>query len=141
MAQSCLGYSKSTDTPLELTLLKPRKLTRLQRQNNMHPEALEYIKTQRIGVISVEMPDGAPHGATVHFAHTSEPFRIIILTERGYKKLEPFAKQESVRTSVVIGTAEGEMKTVQMDGAAKLTQDPTLIDEYYKKFTDKNRVN
>jgi len=34
---------------------------------------LDYLKDQRVGVLAVEMLDGSPHGATVHFAHTEDP--------------------------------------------------------------------
>jgi general stress protein 26 len=107
----------------------------------MRPEALSYLTTQRTCVIAVEMPDGSPHAATLHFAHTQDPLQFIFLTERGYKKAEPLLRKDTIRASVVVGTQEGEMKTLQLDGTATLTEDPAPIRAYYAKFTDKNQDN
>ncbi len=55
----------------------------------MRQEILDYLKTQRVGVLAVEMLDGAPHGATVHFAYSEEPFVLYFETSRDYRKAQP----------------------------------------------------
>jgi hypothetical protein len=39
----------------------------------MNKEILDYIKSQRVCVLAVEMMDSSPHAATVHFAHMDNP--------------------------------------------------------------------
>lgn len=107
----------------------------------MRTEALAFIRTEKTCVFAVEMPDQAPHAATVHFVHADEPFQLVILTERGYRKFESFKEKAEVRTAVVIGTNDGAMHTVQMNGIAKVTEDQDLIRRYYEKFTDKDIKN
>lgn len=104
-------------------------------------EVLKYLSTQRVGVLAVEMPDGSPHAATVHFAHAAGPLEFIFLTERGYRKFEPLLQKKEARASLVIGTQEGEMKTLQMDGIFAETNDADQIKIYRDKFSEKDLVN
>ena len=105
----------------------------------MKPEILGYIKTQRVGVLAVEMPDGSPHAATVHFAHTEEPLRFFFETYRDSRKAEALFGREVTRASFVIGSDESAMKTLQFDGEIRLLQsDETAAkDLYLGKFTEK----
>lgn len=103
--------------------------------------ALGYLATQRVGVLAVEMNDGSPHAATVHFAHASEPFSLYFETYREYRKAEPILSKESVRASFVIGTSESDMKTLQMDGLVELItpEEKSHYDEVYLgKFPEKD---
>ncbi len=105
----------------------------------MKPEILEYLRSQRVGSLAVEMMDGSPHGSTVHFAHSDDPLMFVFLTERGYRKAEPLLQKEVTRASFVIGASEAEMKTLQMDGEALLLDSETqyLQDIYFDKFPEK----
>ncbi len=107
----------------------------------MREEILNYLTTQRVGVLAVEMLDGSPHAATVHFAHTINPFEFIFLTERGYRKFETLLKKNEARASLVIGTQDGEMKTVQMDGVLIETSTTDHQKIYRDKFTEKDLTN
>lgn len=107
----------------------------------MREEVINYLKKERTCVLAVEMPDGSPHAATVHYVHTLDPFQIVFLTEKGYKKAQPFMEKTDVRSAVVIGTQEQEMKSIQLNGTAKVTQDQDLIDAYYHKFQEKDKKN
>lgn len=106
----------------------------------MNPQILDYLDTQRTGVLAVEMPDGAPHGATVHFAYTKEPFVFYFETNRDYKKSEALFARDNSRASFVIGTQESEMKTFQMDGTVSLVNSEDM--DHYRavylgKFNEK----
>lgn len=106
----------------------------------MTKDILDYIKSQRIGVLAVEMLDGAPHGATVHFAHTENPLQFFFETYREYRKAEALFGRESTRASLVIGVNEGFMKTLQLDGEIRLItpEEVILIDNVYlDKFPEK----
>lgn len=105
-----------------------------------HEQILDYIETQRVGVLAVEMMDGSPHAATVHFAFTEEPFEFFFATDKGYRKTEALVGREQSRASFVIGCDEGNMKTLQMDGTIELlTADEKEIFErvYLGKFPEK----
>ena len=103
----------------------------------MNEEILGFLDSKRIGVISVEMLDGSPHGATVHFAYQRDPLTFVFLTDRTYRKMEPLLKNSSTRASLVIGTDEDEMKTLQLDGTALSSEDQNFKDVYFSKFPDK----
>ena len=103
----------------------------------MHPDILAFLNTQRVCVFAIEMMDGSPHAATVHFAHTANPPTFIILTESKYRKAEPLHGRKESRATIVIGFAEGkESRTLQMDGVACLVSDGegNLKETYLTKF-------
>jgi general stress protein 26 len=102
----------------------------------MNKEALEFLKTQRTGVLAVAMLDGVPHGATLHFAHMDEPLTFIFKTTQTYKKVEALQDGEA-KASFVVGTTEDVMKTLQMDGVARLADTAELREAYFEKFPEK----
>ena len=107
----------------------------------MPPEVFAYLRTQRVGVFAIEMPDGAPHAATVHFAHTDAPV-FLFETYKEYRKAEPLQMRAESRASFVIGFDESNMKTLQMDGVARLASSadlPLFSGVYLGKFPEKRR--
>ncbi len=106
----------------------------------MKKEILDYIQSQRVGVISLEMMDGSPHGATIHFAHIDNPLTFFFETSKKYRKYEPLSTKDITRASFVIGSDESDMKTLQLDGTAELISkdDITIINSVYlDKFPEK----
>ena len=106
----------------------------------MPKEILEYIDTQRVGVLAVEMLDGSPHGATVHFANTKDPIVFYFKTSSDYKKSEVLLGREQTRASFVVGSSEADMRTLQLDGIAELIkpEEKELYDSsYFGKFPEK----
>jgi len=105
------------------------------------PEVIEYLKNQRVGVLAIEMLDGSPHAATVHFAHSENPFVFYFETYRAYRKAEPLFGRETSRASFVVGADETNMKTLQLDGIAELISggnDTAAFDKiYFRKFSEK----
>jgi len=104
------------------------------------PSIFEYLDTQRIGVLSVEMMDGSPHGATVHFAYQKDPLQFLFETNKEYRKAEALFGRETTRASFVIGVDEGNLKTLQMDGVVRLRkpEEQASFDEIYLgKFPNK----
>jgi len=103
----------------------------------MHPDVLAFLKNQRVSVFAIEMLDGAPHGSTVHFAHTESPPTFIILTETKYWKAEPLHGRQESRATMVIGFEEGpNSRTLQMDGIAHVftPAEAHLKEIYLAKF-------
>lgn len=102
----------------------------------------DYLDQQRICVLGVEMPDGAPHAATVHFACSPEPFRFYFLTDIKSHKARPLADKQEVRATVVVGFDEAQMKTFQADGViARLAGKDldTFNRIYLAKFPEKRQ--
>src|SRR6185436_6280127 len=105
----------------------------------MHPEALEFLGKNRVCVIAIEMPDGAPHAATVHYAHADGPV-LLFETDRKYRKAEALMAKPVSRASISVGFDEGpNSKTLQMDGEASLIDknDPMISNVYLAKFPEK----
>lgn len=106
----------------------------------MQQEILDYPKTQRVGVLAVEMMDGSPHAATVHFAHSDEPLVFYYETDKNYRKAEPLFGRAVSRASFVIGSNESDMKTVQLDGEVRLVkpeEQDIFNTVYFGKFPNK----
>lgn len=106
----------------------------------MNQQILDYIKSQNVGVLAVEMPDGAPHAATLHFAHSEDPLVFYFETDPKTKKAEALLGKAVVRTSFVIGSNEGDMKTLQMDGEVRVIkpeEKENFENLYFGKFPHK----
>lgn len=102
----------------------------------MRPEVLEYLKQQRICVLAVEMTDGSPHAATVHFAFDTKGEKFVIMTNPAYRKYEALANGVS-RASIVVGSSEDDMRTLQLDGEVLLTDSEEAQSLYLEKFPEK----
>ena len=100
----------------------------------------DYIESQRVGVLAIEMMDGSPHAATVHFAHIAGPFTLFFETYRDSHKAQALFGRAKSRASFVLGTDETTNTTVQIDGVAELIsiEGKELFDSvYFKKFPKK----
>lgn len=103
----------------------------------MKEEILEFLKTQEVGVLAVEMLDGSPHGATVHFAFGTEPLAFYFETNREYRKAEALLGRAASRATFVV-TDEASMKSMQLDGEVSLVKDRASFDAvYFEKFPKK----
>lgn len=105
----------------------------------MNEEIINYIKSQRIATLAVEMPDGSPHGAIIHFSHMENPLGFIVLTEKSSLKCETINKSGKARASFVLGTSEEEMKTLQMDGTAEISESEEVQNAYFNKFPENRK--
>jgi uncharacterized protein YhbP (UPF0306 family) len=99
---------------------------------------ISYIESNRILVLAVQMPDGSPHAATVHYAYDAARNLFIFETYREYRKMEAFASTGTTRASLVIGSSESDMRTLQIDGTARLLNDSDEgVVLYMKTFPEK----
>lgn len=103
----------------------------------MQKQILDYIKSQRIAVLGMQKLDGGPHSATIHFGHIEDPLRFIILTSKASKKCEALVANGKCKASLVLGTSEEDMKTMQLEGDVEFTEDATILDAYFAKFPEK----
>ena len=107
----------------------------------MPEEVIDFINSQFLSVLSVEMMDGSPHGATVHFAFSNSPLLFLFETHRSYRKCEALFGRPASRASLVIGFNENNRKTLQMDGEVRLMEEDSeriMFNRiYFKKFPKK----
>jgi uncharacterized protein YhbP (UPF0306 family) len=110
----------------------------------MQKEVLDFIDSQFLSVLAVEMLDGSPHGATVHFAYSDFPEMFLFETHKPYRKTEALFGRDESRASLVIGFDQNNMKTLQLDGTVRLLRDDTeriLFNKvYFKKFPKKKET-
>lgn len=106
----------------------------------MNQDILNYIASQRVCVLAVEMMDGSPHAATLHFAASIDGSIFYFLTSPEYRKAEPLKSRPVSRASVVVGVAEANMVTLQMDGEVCVvpkTDRANFDSAYFGKFPEK----
>lgn len=101
----------------------------------MDSKVLEYLKTQSVCVLAVEMPDGSPHAATVNFTHVEDPLTLVVMTGPTSRKHEALSKGV-IRASMVVGVNDNDMRTLQMNGHASFSQHDDLQKLYYDKFPE-----
>lgn len=97
----------------------------------MNKEVLDYLSGARVGVLAVALPDGTPHGATVHFACSEEPFTVLIGTGEGTMKGKAIKEAGSLQATFVVGFSEEEMCTFQADGEVSVAGDSQQFDDAY----------
>jgi general stress protein 26 len=115
------------------------------------PRIIQFVGKHRIAVLSVEMPDGSIHSATVHYSHKADPFQLCFSTKNDSRKFEAVSAQGACKAAVTIGFSEEEWMTLQLDGELTLVVEPAEIEavnavhftkypEYRKYETDSSRV-
>lgn len=82
----------------------------------MNEQTLEFIKQNKICVVSILRPDGSLHAATVHFSTNENATEFYIATSRKSRKVESLLEGNPKAASMVIGFNEEQMITLQMDG-------------------------
>lgn len=107
----------------------------------MPKEVVDFIQSQFLSVLAIEMLDGSPHAATLHFAFDEEQSLFLFETYRPYRKCEPLFGREISRASLVVGFDESNRKTLQLDGEVHLISSDTeeiLFNKiYFGKFPKK----
>ncbi len=106
----------------------------------MQKEIIDFINSQRICVLAFEMMDGSPHASTVHFAFDDASSTFFFETYNTYRKGEVLQNKKTIRASVVVGFDESNMKTLQLDGEARLitSEEKEFYDKiYFGKFPNK----
>lgn len=104
----------------------------------MDNKVQEFLTHHKVGVISIANKNGTPHGAAVHYAHSENPLRIYMVTEKDSKKCEGLLEGLSVAASFVTGFSEEEWITFQSDGDIHVPRGETELTEaksaYYLKY-------
>lgn len=103
----------------------------------MDSETLDFLKTQRVSVISILQDDGTVHAATIHFAHTENPAAFYFLTARESRKCRSLVTGKEMNASVVIGFDENACATFQADGVMKILSDANELDAGWDAYGGK----
>jgi uncharacterized protein YhbP (UPF0306 family) len=109
----------------------------------MNQNIIEFIKSRRICVCAIEMLDSSLHAATLHFAATADGSMFFFSTSPESRKGQALSGREVSKASVVVGFEESNMKTLQMDGEARLMEndEAALFKEtYFGKFPEKAKM-
>ncbi|HYV33409.1 MAG TPA: pyridoxamine 5'-phosphate oxidase family protein [Candidatus Limnocylindria bacterium] len=94
---------------------------------------LDFIKSNKIAVISTNSETGWPQGAVIEFAETEE-LEIVFDTSVAYRKYKNLSKDK--KTSFVIGW--DKQITVQYEGLAEELMDAEEINAYKAIYFKKN---
>ncbi len=89
----------------------------------MDQRVIEFLKKNRVSVLSTMLPDGYPHGATLHYSHQENPLEFYFSTENNSRKCQALLDGKAVKGSLVIGFSEEEWITLQMDGEVQAILD------------------
>jgi len=104
-------------------------------------DLLEFLENERVCVFAVQMENGSPHAATVHFAYTPNPMGFVIQTSPSSRKAECFRLKEEAQVSLVVGFVEppdGSDRTFQLNGKARIVNPHgELANLYLDKFHEK----
>lgn len=110
----------------------------------MNPEILEFIKSQRIGVLAIQMLDNSPHADIIHFAHQDDPLTFFFETSNDSRRAKALYGNSQTRASLVLGFDEANLKTFQLDGIVRLVQtgqERELFDAIYTaKFPERASI-
>ncbi len=87
-----------------------------------------FLKSQKVCVLSVMLPDGHIRGAAMHYAFDSDTQKIYMMTRSGSTKMQGLKKPgDSVEASVVVGFSEEEWTTMQIQGVVKKTEGADMV--------------
>lgn len=105
----------------------------------MNPTVEEFLKKERVGVLSIVQPDGSSHSATMHFSYQDTPFQLFFMTGVKTKKVAHLMHGANAKASVVIGFSETKWQTLQLEGTVHIIfQDDEKIrglTSHFLKFT------
>jgi len=87
----------------------------------------DFLSSQRVGVLSVMLPDGSLHAAALHYSHRDDPLELYFSTENTSRKTQGLLGGEITKAAVVVGFSEEEWLTLQMDGEVRAVLDASEL--------------
>lgn len=104
----------------------------------MNPDVIKFLIKERVCVLSVVLPDGAPHSATMHYSEELNPLRLFIQTSNTTLKAQALMNERNNKAAVVIGFSEKDWLTLQMRGTVRIVSDPQELEAIYKVHYEKH---
>ncbi|MBI5138282.1 MAG: hypothetical protein HZA95_00605 [Candidatus Vogelbacteria bacterium] len=98
----------------------------------MNKTILDLLNKERISVLSLILPNGNSHSATMHFSFTPEAFKFYFQTANSSIKVMGLLSGETTKASLVIGTSEVDWSTFQAHGTIHAISDQAELDKIYK---------
>jgi uncharacterized protein YhbP (UPF0306 family) len=102
----------------------------------MDEQMVEFLKLHRISVLSILMPAGVVHGATMHYAFDESSKKFVFMTEKQSRKGGAVVDGGVRQASLVIGFSEEEWLTAQLSGLVKAVNDEEM-DWAWKTYAEK----
>lgn len=88
----------------------------------MDRKVVDFLTSERMSVMAVDLPSGAPHASAMHFVFQDGV--LYFCTHSGSRKLAGLAPGQTPG-SVVVGFSEADWVTVQLDGQIQKIELPT----------------
>lgn len=93
----------------------------------MNDQVKDFIRDNKISVMSVLQLDNSLHSAAVHYSCNKNFTEFYIATNRSSRKATPLLNGKTVAASMVIGFNESEMITLQMSGELRAIKDTETL--------------
>ncbi|MFA5999768.1 MAG: pyridoxamine 5'-phosphate oxidase family protein [Candidatus Paceibacterota bacterium] len=103
----------------------------------MPKEVIDFIHSQWLSVLAVEMMDGSPHGATMHFVFNKDTSTFFLQTYNTFHKAQAILEREQSRASMVVGFNDNDRRTLQLDGTVQVLKTDTEKYIFEKLYFDK----
>lgn len=104
----------------------------------MQPQVQNFLATQELGVLTILLPGGVPHSATVHYSYDPERNVCYIQTLDTTVKAQPFLSGEIGRGSFVVGVSKQPWVTLQMRGDVRQISEENELTRAYHIHHDKH---
>jgi uncharacterized protein YhbP (UPF0306 family) len=102
----------------------------------MDEQMVEFLKLHRISVLSILMPAGVVHGATMHYAFDESSKKFVFMTEKQSRKGGAVVDGGVRQASLVIGFSEEEWLTAQLSGMVRAVNEEEM-DWAWKLYSNK----
>lgn len=99
----------------------------------MDPKVLEFLKNNTMSVLAMQLADGAPHTAAMHFAHQDGS---LYLSTRSTSKKASGLVSGKAKASITVGISEEEWVTLQMDGEVEKVEEQPAKDIILAKYPE-----
>ena len=82
----------------------------------MNPKILNFLKNEKLCVLSVLLEGNQPYGAVMHYSVQENPLKLYIQTSKTTTKAKPFLEGGSGKAAVTIGFNDHDWVALQMTG-------------------------
>lgn len=104
---------------------------------------LKFLEVNGICALSVVLPDGSIHSASMHFSHNNNTFELYFSTERSSRKCTCLLNGDSVKGSVLVGVDDKVWKQLQMSGDITMVTDSnelsSIMNIHYAKHKESEK--
>lgn len=100
----------------------------------MNDQIVSFLQSEHVSCLTIILPDGTPHSASMHFASKDDTF--VFFTKMTSKKCKDLEFGKKYKATVTVGFDEKRMVEFQSNGVIEKI-DKKLSDPEEKIFSDK----